>query len=203
MNEAVRLKNILDDYQKVVKPLLTEVEIRCGRIPASCMNEIRALNDHIARCYRENSTSESIDKELSKAEGHNRRLIYDCFKHINVALFKRIERFEKWCYNKRWLELDGGKFWAQYIDNKQKAQKASIEAKNFETLDPEVAMTAYEQAYQHYSYLEAAFLKHRRQMYCYIFSRLFQNINIWLKWAFGTILAAVISTIVTGLLSKI
>ena len=75
-------------------------------------NEIHALNDHIARCYSENITSQQRMEQLSKAEGHVRRLILDCFKQLNMDLFSKIESIEKKYYSNLWLYWGkNGEFW--------------------------------------------------------------------------------------------
>ena len=49
-----RISKILSDYKNTVKPLLSDIQSRRnnGQLPNNFLNEIRALNDHIARCYR-------------------------------------------------------------------------------------------------------------------------------------------------------
>ncbi len=42
------------EYNQVIKPLIAELEAREEASPQPLFNEIRALNDHIARCYRAN-----------------------------------------------------------------------------------------------------------------------------------------------------
>jgi len=83
-------------YNDVIKPLIAEIEIRYEKFPTPVFNEIRAFNDHVARCHRENISNLDIENELRKAKGHIERIILDCYKFLNVALHKIvIKRFDK------------------------------------------------------------------------------------------------------------
>ena len=85
-----RIADILKNYRDTVKPLLADIQTRRSddKLPDNFLNEIRALNDHIARCYRNDIADKKnfIDSELAKAKGHLRRLIYDCFKQLNIYI---------------------------------------------------------------------------------------------------------------------
>ena len=45
------LKNLYNQYMDPVKPLLAEIEAIYEKFPIALFNEIRALNDHVARAY--------------------------------------------------------------------------------------------------------------------------------------------------------
>lgn len=47
-----KLKNLYQTYNTVIKPLIADIEARYEEFPISIFNEIRAFNDHVARCYR-------------------------------------------------------------------------------------------------------------------------------------------------------
>lgn len=44
-------------YNETIKPLMAEIEVRYASFPTPIFNEIRAFNDHIARCYVEGVSS--------------------------------------------------------------------------------------------------------------------------------------------------
>ena len=67
MTNEERLTDLLAEYRNVAKPLMEELCLRIGDYPINCQNEIRALNDHIARCYRDGVDETIIAKELDKA----------------------------------------------------------------------------------------------------------------------------------------
>ena len=89
-----RLEALISGYRDQAKPLMDDMNVRLGGVyPENCLNEIRAMLDHVSRCYHAEELSicdeekESIsNEELSKAEGHLRRLMYDCFKQWNILL---------------------------------------------------------------------------------------------------------------------
>ena len=126
-----RLLSLLAQYRDVVKPLMADMEVRSkdGKIPTNCLNEVRAMNDHIARCYRKERTDKDNEMELIKAEGHLTRLIFDCFKQLNIYLYDKIESKEKIYYSSLWLYWDNGDFWRKYKETRINARYASIEAK--------------------------------------------------------------------------
>lgn len=105
-----RISSIIAGYSDTVKPLLAEIRVRRGDVPNNFLNEIRALNDHIARCYREGIEPTVVEEELTKAEGHLRRLIYDCFKQLNVYISDALNNKEKKYYSDLWLVYDSGQF---------------------------------------------------------------------------------------------
>lgn len=51
MEENKRIIALYQDYNTVIKPLIAEVEARTEQFPLPLFNEIRALHDHISRCY--------------------------------------------------------------------------------------------------------------------------------------------------------
>lgn len=49
----MRIIALYKEYNMVIKPLIAELEARTEQFPLHLFNEIRALHDHIARCYSE------------------------------------------------------------------------------------------------------------------------------------------------------
>lgn len=196
MEENQSLKDILDTYRMVVKPLLVTIETRNNGIPVNCLNEIRALNDHIARCYRPGMKEVDKHKELSKAEGHVRRLIFDCFKQLNISLYEKIECYETKYYSTRWQLIEGGQFWRKYVECKRNALEASVEAKKLETYQPEESMKKYECSYLNYCEIEELFLSHKKDMFLSRVLGWYQNVNSWIIWAFLTVMSAILSTLI-------
>jgi hypothetical protein len=98
----LHLKLSSSTYTNVLKPLIADIEVRFEKFPVPVYNEIRAFHDHIARCYAlletgksESEISEYINRQVDKASGHMDRLVFDCYKFFNLALFETvIENFE-------------------------------------------------------------------------------------------------------------
>ena len=51
MRNTEKIQELYRDYNTVIKPLIAEVEARSEQFPLPLFIEIRALHDHIARCY--------------------------------------------------------------------------------------------------------------------------------------------------------
>ena len=96
------IQAISQSYLHNFKPLLQVLKVRMkGKYPQNCLNEIRAINDHIARCHRNGMSEEDITKEIGKAEGHLQRLAYDCYKQEKI-LERHRHRYE---FNNKYKEL--------------------------------------------------------------------------------------------------
>ena len=57
--------------------------------------EIRSIFSHFSRAYDDSLEEEEIASELSKAEGHLKRAILDCYKYACLSLVDSYERFRK------------------------------------------------------------------------------------------------------------
>ena len=82
MVDENRVRELYVEYNTVIKPLIAEVEARMEQFPLPIFNEIRALHDHISRCYSDNITDAQIEKELEKGKRHVVRIILDCYKYL-------------------------------------------------------------------------------------------------------------------------
>lgn len=142
------------EYNQVIKPLIAELEAREEISPQPLFNEIRALHDHIARCYRRNISEEEIHDEIVKAKRHVRRLTLDCFKYLNVSLHESITRFEKQTRNVDLTVINNGLFYPRFRDlNKQIVETVRC-AKRTEAVDTEEALLKYQEGYNLYCELE-------------------------------------------------
>ena len=187
-----RISRILTDYRETIKPLLSDIKARNGGgLPNNFLNEIRALNDHIARCYRQDITQQNIDAELTKAEGHLRRLVYNCFKQLNIYISDTLALKEKRFYSDLWLTHNEGKFWKEYSKNRKYAQINVIEAKKAESIDPDKAMTLYEKAFQNYRHAE-----NKRMLWNSFLYKNLHKINHFWWWLLITVVLSAISAII-------
>ena len=66
MDNSKQIIALYDDYNTIIKPLIAEVEARTEQFPLPLFNEIRALHDHIARCYFKDITPEEISKFIKQ-----------------------------------------------------------------------------------------------------------------------------------------
>lgn len=193
-----RINSIFEIYKESVKPLLVDIQVRSkkGKLPDNFLNEIRALNDHIARCYREDITPKDIERELTKAEGHLRRLIFDCFKQLNIYLSDFLEYKERWFFSEFWITYNNGVFWSEYSRHRIDAQTNVIEAKKIETLDPDGAMISYENAFINYRKAENLIRSNNCMLLRSLFHKYFNLSKNFSWWFLGTVLLTLISTII-------
>lgn len=174
-------------YCEIIKPLVARIEALSERIPLPLFNEIRAFNDHIARCYFNNPSEEYISEQVAKASRHIVRLSLDCFKCLNVILYEQIERFEKQTRNVDLTVIDNGIFYPEYCRKKIKAAQCVNQAKINEGLDLDSALEDYERASNIYTEIV----------------NLIDNISEKAKWARVRFTTRRILTIVLWVLSVI
>ena len=191
-----RINNILSNYRNTVKPLLADIKARRadGKLPDNFLNEIRALNDHIARCFR--NDIEDVDAELTKAEGHLRRLVYDCFKQLNIYINDILEQKEGKFYSDLWLTYDKGLFWNEYSKFRKYAQQNVIDAKKTESVNPDKAMTLYEKAFQNYRNAENMLLQHKCMLWRSLINKYWLKASHFGEWLLITLILSIFSSII-------
>ena len=197
----IQLQELLLYYCNNVRPLLLELKLRrSDKSLAGINNEIRALNDHIARCYHEEYATPDFQKlQLNKAEGHMRRLILDCFKQLNMDIFSKIEICEKRYFSDLWLRWGtDGKFWKEYSNHRKEAQMEVLSAKKLEMFEPEESLRHYENAFQYYRKLERMLDGKKAEkalLWSWIYRHL-QFISDWAKFIISTLILSIISSII-------
>lgn len=154
MEDADKIKELYRDYNVVIKPLIAEVEARIEQFPLPLFNEIRALHDHIARCYSDGITSEQILVEIEKAERHVIRIMLDCYKCLNLSLHDSLLLFERQTKHIDLTVLKDGTFYPAYKSMRVRAVQAVRKAKSLESVDTNDALDAYQESYNLYTELE-------------------------------------------------
>ena len=183
-------------YNEVIKPLIAEIEVRYEKFPTPIFNEIRAFNDHIARCHREGISNLEIEDELRKAKGHIERIVLDCYKFLNVALHEIvIKRFDRRTKGIDLGAINNGTFFAVYSEAKKFINTHLKEAKLLEVQDKEKSLKEYELVYNKFSELEI-FLSDNERHICWARARYYSNKLFKL---IGWLLAAIISGIISSI----
>lgn len=150
-------KDLLDDlyaqYRNAVLPLLRKLDDIHGRRLLHCENEIRAIGDHISRCFLDGVKECEAVEELHGARSHMRRLTLDCYKELEMYYYDVARKFyeeppedmgkylkaeEGFCTT--FVTLDNGNFWKEFCEHREKAIDETILAKNAETIS---ALNAY------------------------------------------------------------
>ena len=154
MDTDMRIIALYKEYNMVIKPLIAELEARTEQFPLPLFNEIRALHDHIARCFSERISSNQVDSEIHKAERHVTRIMLDCYKCLNLSLHDEVLLFERQTKNVDLTVLQNGTFYPKYKTLRTKATKMVRKAKSLESLDTQSALDTYQNSYNLYCDLE-------------------------------------------------
>lgn len=189
-----KIEVLYETYNYEVKPLLALVEATYEAFPVQVLNEIRAFNDHLSRCYVSSLDSDSIEKEMDKARSHLKRIRFDCFKFLNVFLHDKARRFEKQTKNTNLSVINNGEFFIQFNKLNKGATLAVRDAKRLEHIDSDRAFEKFEEAYNLYSDLENLIDEHRHLIN---WARLRHPLGIVLK-----IVLFIITAIISGLISN-
>ena len=194
------IQAISQSYLLNFKPLLQVLKVRMkGKYPQNCLNEIRAINDHIARCYRNGMSEEDITKEIGKAEGHLQRLAYDCYKQLILYQTADIKHTIKWFYSSRWPRIGKGELWKTYMENYKLARKSEKEAKRNESISPDDALNLYDDSYNNYHAILEVFKKYKLQIYVSAVIRIFERITKGVYWLIVTFILSIIAAILAWL----
>lgn len=187
--QVKRIEEIYSNYRITVKPLIATIEATYERFPIQIFNEIRALFDHIAHCYSPDAQPEKIENEITRSESHLYRIIFDCFKFLNVKAKDELDLFEKQTRNVDLPSISNGEFYPEYKRLSNLAFTNAKEAKKLESSDKDLALKYFEEAYNAYvklqEYIESNRIYIIRAKWKFKTYRLFK-IFLWL-------LAAIIS----------
>jgi len=145
-----KLSALYNSYNDVIKPLIADIESKYQKFPDSIFNEIRAFNDHVARCYITNITEDKANEEIKKAESHIVRIILDCYKYLAMWLH---DYFEKFKANFDITLIDNGEFAPYFYNTQLKGIRTLREAKQNESYNKQIAYDKYQEAYNIYSEL--------------------------------------------------
>lgn len=181
----------------MIKPLIAEIESLSESIPLPLFNEIRAFNDHVARCYYNNPPQSYINEQIDKAQRHITRITLDCFKCLNVLLYSRIETFDNQTRNIDLTVIDNGLFFQECTRLRQNGAKKVMAAKKQESIDIDHALTLFQEAYNIYSeYVNLIVEKTETIKWarCRFFRRKWLTATLW-------ILSVLISAIVSAFFS--
>lgn len=146
-----KIKECYVAYCEVIKPLIAQIEAYSEKLPLPLFNEIRAFNDHIARCYYNNPSCEYIEEQITKAQRHITRITLDCFKCLNVILYQRIELFDRQTRNVDLTVINNGTFFPEYSRKRVEAAAQVKEAKIMEAIDVVLALNKYQDAFNNYA----------------------------------------------------
>ena len=148
-----KFSKLYTSYNEVIKPLIALYEAREEVFPIPLFNEIRAFNDHVARCYIPSFSDDQIEDELGRAERHINRIILDCYKYLNVSFHNEIMSFERRTKHVDLTVLDNGLFYPKFLELRKNAVNLIRKAKRNESIKLNDSFSDYQDAYNVYSEL--------------------------------------------------
>lgn len=142
---------ICESYNKIIHPFVAQLEIIDGEFPVEILNEIRAIFQHLIRCYALNK-EDAIKKNIDKARSHLKRAILDCFKYLCVSFDEEYKKFLHTFRHVDLREINQGAFLIDITRTYQEAKDLLIDAKEAEALSEDVqnCFSSYESAYNKY-----------------------------------------------------
>lgn len=173
------LAELYAQYRDSVLPMLEKLEDISGNgeRPLNCLNEMRALGDHISRCFMSDVDHENILEELHGAKSHMRRLTLDCYKELEIYYYDVAQKFfevppteqseylkaeEGFCTT--FVTLDEGRFWHDFCIHREKAIEEACLAKKAETIKTSSAYEHYERMVEEYVDMEMLLDKYYEQL---------------------------------------
>ena len=187
------LEDVYKQYINPIKPLLAEIEALYEKFPLQLYNEIRALNDHVARAFVAGSEIK-CKEQISKAESHVNRIILDCYKCLDLYYKRESERFDRSIASveprddaEMALLLDYGKL---SDDAVRLVEYAKINEKQD---DKDATYQNFEKAYLAYRALHGFIIKNRRQVFRLQRKRIFRFVRAAL-WAVITFVLGCVIT---------
>lgn len=175
------LNNLYQQYVNPVKPLLAEIEAVYEKFPLALYNEIRAMNDHVARAF----TATNDDKaktQIEKASNHLNRITRDCYKLLNLYYKTEAENFDRSIYSVEPRTTTDCERMANYGRLSNTAINLVEKAKSEEHLvTDEVTYQNFQNAYKAYRALhkfiienqQEVLILNRKKKLAYVFSFLF------------------------------
>lgn len=129
---------IFEQYQEVIRPMMSALEVEDGFYPIEILNEIRAIVNHYSKILiidrKEDypNASAVIDEEIKKTKAHIKRAILDVFKYSCLSESNNYMRFHEQTKNVDLSEIDNGEFIVKLTQLYKAAKDSLINAKKME-----------------------------------------------------------------------
>lgn len=158
------LEKLYQQYNNPVKPLLAEIEAVYEKFPLALYNEIRAMNDHVARAFTAVDDAKAKE-QIEKAANHINRITRDCYKFLNLYYKREAEKFDRNICSIEPRTTDDYKRMAEYGSLSDKATNLVEVAKHNEHLvSDEETYQNFQNAYKAYRELHDFIVDNRRDV---------------------------------------
>lgn len=149
-NFELRIREIHRQYIEIICPFIIELETDDCEYPVEIMNEIRAIETHLARADL-SADNQIKNQNITQAEHHVKRAILDCFKYSCLSLTLKHKQIRHDYRNADLHLIDNGKFLTELSEKEKSAKNSLITAKKAElsgNLQTDELYRLYEKAYQ-------------------------------------------------------
>lgn len=159
------LKELYQQYNDPVKPLLAEIEAIYEKFPLALYNEIRAMNDHVARAVTATDDDKATE-QIQKASNHINRITRDCYKFLNLYYKREAEKFDRSICSIEPRTTEDYKCMAEYGRLSDTATNlVEIAKKNEHLVTDEKTYQNFQKAYNAYRELHKFIVRNRRDVW--------------------------------------
>ena len=197
------LEYLYEKYNTIVKILISEVEVTYEKYPPPIFNEIRAFNDHIARCYFKEFTEDQKKYELERADSHLKRIIFDCFKYLNVYYHDELKEFDKRYKNVNLLSINNGEFLRSYSQLRSNIKTTLKEAKKMESRDKNVSFNKYQETYNLFKKIDRLLDDNNANLFKAKICFTIKRIGKFFLWLGTAVISGIVSYIICEIIKKI
>lgn len=144
-----QIKGYYHQYLHVITPLIIALEELDEEYPVEILNEIRAIQNHLARYELSDALAVKKDNVVG-AGSHIKRATMDCFKYLSLSFHSRAEEIKQYYDNVDLHLVDNGAFLPKAVELEQDAYDSIKAARLSETIREgtlEEQYQLYEDAY--------------------------------------------------------
>lgn len=136
-------------YNDRVRWVIVFIELRYKKFPVPLLNEIRAAQDHVTRCFEGDKAGNRgyVESQIEMAQGHYMRCLLDGYKYIWYHFGADIKRkyFLARIFGKL-SDINNGDFVVEMQNLFRRAKKDNEQARLMETKDKEMAIDLFEKS---------------------------------------------------------
>lgn len=142
-------RNLYTFYNDRVRWVIVFIELRYKKFPVPLLNEIRAAQEHVTRCYEPDKSDnrEYVESQIEMAQGHYMRCLLDGYKYIWYHFGADIKR--KYFLARilgKLSDINNGDFVVEMQNLFRRAKKDNEQARLMETKDKKMAIDLFEKS---------------------------------------------------------
>lgn len=142
-------KEVYSFYNDRLRWVIIFIESRFKKFPVPILNEIRAVQDHVARCFEDENlgNEEFINDQFRAVKGHFLRCLLDGYKYIWYQYSLEVKKKYFWAKILGDLySIDNGKFVNTMSQLRKEAKALNFEARKIESKDKDKSLDLFEKS---------------------------------------------------------